>query len=228
MSKKYIKKSLKKNLSEQREFSIFTNTLLMIKDPTAEEISIIDLIKDLEDTIPSKFFNFIDMVIVGQFPELKNRDRRAIYMDGAIYVTNEQPSIEQMFEDIIHEIAHSVEEEYNSQIYYDGTVESEYLAKKKYFLDRLSAQGFRVPNRIRVGSDYSKELDDFLFYNVGYENLISHINGVFLDPYASVSLSEYFAVCFENYYISDDISYLKKLGPNIYNKIESIHNGDIQ
>ena len=106
------------------------------------------------------------MIIVGQFPELKNTDRRAVFMDGGIYVTNEQPSSEQMLEDIIHEIAHAVEEEYNNFIYSDGQVEREYLSKKKRFLDTLSSYGHRVPNRVRVGSEYSRELDDFLFYNI--------------------------------------------------------------
>lgn len=226
MSKNYIKKSVKKNLSERREFSIFTNTLLMIKDSVPKDVSIINVIKDLEDTIPSKFFNSIDMVIVGQFPELKTTDRRAAFMDGAIYVTNEQPSSEQMLEDIIHEVAHAVEEEYNNFIYSDGQVEIEYLSKKKRFLDTLSSYGHRVPNRVRVGSEYSRELDDFLFYNIGYENLVGLTTGLFLDPYASVSLSEYFAVSFETYYMSEDVGYLRSISPIMYNKIESIHNGD--
>jgi|9_EtaG_2_1085328.scaffolds.fasta_scaffold51513_1 hypothetical protein len=225
MSKKYIKRSVKRNLSERREYSIFTNTLLMLKDPVSEDVVIIDVVKDLEDIIPSKFFNSIDMVIVGQFPELKNTDRRAAYMDGAIYVTNEQPSSEQMLEDIIHEIAHAVESEYNN-IYSDGQIEKEYLAKKKRFLDTLSSYGYRVPNRVRVGSEYSKELDDFLFYNIGYENLVGFITGLFLDPYACVSLSEYFAVNFEAYYVSEDIDYLRQVCPVFYKKIEMIHNGE--
>lgn len=226
MNKKYIKKSVKRNLSERREFSIFTNTLLMIKDSVPEDISVIDMIKDLEDIIPPKFFNYIDMIIVGQFPELKDTDRRAAFMDGAIYVTNEQPSVEQMLEDVIHEIAHAVEDQYNNIIYSDGQVEIEYLSKKKRFLDTLSSYGHRVPNRIRVGSEYSKELDDFLFYNIGYENLVGFTTGLFIDPYACVSLSEYFAVNFETYYVSEDVGYLKNICPVIYNKIELIHNGD--
>ncbi len=127
---------------------------------------------------------------------------------------------------ILFTIAHAVEDEYNSIIYSDGQVEGEYLSKKKRFLDTLSSYGYRVPNRVRVGSEYSKELDDFLFYNIGYENLVSFTTGLFLDPYASVSLSEYFAVNFEAYYVSEDVGYLKNTSPVVYNKIESIHNGD--
>lgn len=226
MSKNYIKKSVKRSLSERREFSIFTSTPLMIKDSTPEDVSIIDVIKDLEDIIPPKFFNSIDIVIVGQFPELKSTDRRAAFMDGAIYVTNEQPSSEQMLEDIIHEIAHAIESEYNNDIYSDGQIEKEYLAKKKRFLDTLSSYGYRVPNRVRVGSEYSKELDDFLFYSIGYENLVGFTTGLFLDPYACVSLSEYFAVNFEAYYVSEDIDYLRQVCPVFYKKIEMIHNGE--
>jgi len=226
MTKKYIKNSVKRSLIERKEFSIFTGTPLMVKDLVPEDVSIINVIEDLEDIIPPKFFNSIDMVIVGQFPELKDADRRAVFMDGAIYVTNEQPSSEQMLEDIIHEIAHSVERDMYNEIYSDGQVEREYLSKKKRFLDILSSHGYRVPNRIRVGSEYSREFDDFLFYNIGYENLVGFTTGLFLDPYASVSLSEYFAVNFEAYYMSDNLRYLKKTSPIIYNKIDNINSGE--
>lgn len=226
MVQEYIKKSHKKSLNERKEFYVFTETPVMIKDKiSSEDVSIINVIEDIEDSIPKKFFNNIDMIIVGMFPELEDRDRRAAFMDGAIYVTNNQPSSEQMFEDIVHEIAHSVEEEYTQEIYYDGLVEKEFLGKKKRFLDLLSSNNIKVPNRLRVGSEYSREYDDFLFYVVGYESLISYVRGLFVDPYSSVSLSEYFAVSFEKYYISDEQKYLKNTCPIVYSKIENIHNG---
>ena len=49
----------------------------------------------------------------------------------AQYIANDQDSDKDMIDDIIHEIAHSVEEMYGHGIYDDGSVEREFLGKRK-------------------------------------------------------------------------------------------------
>ena len=76
--------------------------------------------------------------MIGKFKELEQRGIRAAFLDGGIYVTNEQPSDEQLFEDIIHEVAHAVEKMYDYDLYADTKIELEYLSKKKRFIALLS------------------------------------------------------------------------------------------
>lgn len=215
----YIKQSI---LKERKEYTMMGRINIFIKDALPNEINMTSVIQDIEDIVPSHLMYNIDMVMVGQFAELNSRGIRAAFMDGGIYVTNDQPSGEQLLEDIIHEISHSVELEYGDRIYSDGYLEDEYLRKKKLFLDKLSAQGVKVPNRIRVGSEYSKAFDEYLHYEVGYEKANNLCMGIFLDPYSSVSISEYFATAFEYYYMSEDVQYLKNLCPVLYSKLVAL------
>lgn len=220
--KKYITKSHNKIMRERKEFTIFGTINVFIKDPLSQEINLTNVIMDLEDTIPQHLFHDIDMVIVGQFNELNSRGVRAAYMDGAIYATNEQPSEEQLFEDIVHEIAHAVEKTHEHILYSDDSVEKEYLGKKKRFLDLLQLNGIKVPNRIRYESEYSKLFDEFLFFELGYDKVTPFSQGLFLTPYASVSVSEYFATAFEHYFVQSNLPYVKELCPQLFNKLREI------
>tara|TARA_B100000035_G_scaffold229354_1_gene197575 strand:+ start:7584 stop:8261 length:678 start_codon:yes stop_codon:yes gene_type:complete len=219
--KKYITKSHKSIMRERKEFTIFGTINVFVKDSLPQEINLTNTIMELEDTIPQHLFHDIDMIIIGQFNELNSRGIRAAYMDGAVYATNEQPSEEQLFEDIIHEIAHAVEKSYEYDIYGDDSVEKEYLGKKKRFLDLLQANGIRVPNRIRYETEYSKLFDEFLFYEIGYDKVAPFSQGLFLSPYASVSVSEYFATAFERYFVQSD-AYVKEICPQLFNKLKEI------
>lgn len=208
-------------MRERKEFTIFGTINVFVKDSLPQEINLTNTIMELEDTIPQHLFHDIDMIIIGQFNELNSRGIRAAYMDGAVYATNEQPSEEQLFEDIIHEIAHAVEKSYEYDIYGDDSVEKEYLGKKKRFLDLLQANGIRVPNRIRYETEYSKLFDEFLFYEIGYDKVAPFSQGLFLSPYASVSVSEYFATAFERYFVQSD-AYVKEICPQLFNKLKEI------
>ena len=188
-------------MKERKEFSIFGSISVFLKDPLPQDVDMTSVLMDLEDTIPRNMFYQIETVLVGQFKELNDRGVRAAFLDGGIYVTNEQPSEEQLFEDIVHEVAHSVEKMFEYELFADGEVEKEYLGKKKRFLDLLAANDIKVPNRLRYETEYSKMFDEFLFYQIGYDNVIPFSSGLFLTPYSSVSISEYFATAFEHYFV---------------------------
>lgn len=219
---KYIKKSHNKNLLERKEFTIFGTINVFIKDPFAEEINITNVIMDIEDTMPSHLFYEVETIMIGQFKELNQRGIRAAFLDGGIYVTNEQPSEDQLFEDIIHEVAHAVEKMYDYELYADTKIELEYLAKKKRFIDLLSAHNINVPNRLKYESEYSKAFDEFLHYEVGYEKLINFTKGLFITPYASVSVSEYFATAFEMFFVQGEEAYIKEISPELFIKLRQI------
>jgi len=209
-------------MKERKEFSIFGSISVFLKDPLPQDVDMTNVLMDLEDTIPRNMFYQIETVLVGQFKELNDRGVRAAFLDGGIYVTNEQPSEEQLFEDIVHEVAHSVEKMFEYELFADGEVEKEYLGKKKRFLDLLAANDIKVPNRLRYETDYSKMFDEFLFYQIGYDNVLPFSTGLFLTPYSSVSISEYFATAFEHYFVQSDPGYVKKISPILFNKIKEI------
>ena len=69
----------------------------------------------------------IEMIIFGFFEEFEERDINAFYKDNAIYVTPSQIDEKDLFDDIVHEIAHSVEEQNYHTIYGDNLLKKEFL-----------------------------------------------------------------------------------------------------
>jgi hypothetical protein len=54
------------------------------------------------------------------------------------------------------------------------------------------------------------------------------MKGVFITPYAATSLREYFATGFTEFYLHpDDHEFLKKISPELYKKINSLHDPEI-
>jgi len=162
--------------------------------------------------------------VVGQFDELDKRGVKAVFLDGAIYVTNDQSSVEDIFDDLVHEISHSVEKTHASILFSDGKLVSEYLGKKNRLIDLLTADGQMVPPDISDEIEYDKAFDEFLHFELGYEKAGNYTKGLFIDSYAAVSLSEYFATGFESYYVDKGGAALKKISPALHEKIETLTN----
>ena len=161
------------------------------------------------------------MVIVGIVPEFEERSVNALYKGGTIYVTNEQTDEGDMIDDIVHELAHSVETFASQDIYSDASIEQEFLGKRKKMFDILSQEGYNIPARYFLDTEYDEDFDMFLYKVVGYPLLTTLTMGLFTSPYATTSLREYFAKGFEEYFIGDRI-YLKKISPRLYTKISDL------
>ena len=144
-----------------------------------------------------------------------------MYKDGAIYVTNEQKNTSDMTDDIVHELAHATEENYNGFIYEDGDIEREFIGKRQRLCSLLSYEGYNIPSDVCLKLEYNKKFDEFLYQEVGYEKLTNITMGLFYSPYAATSLKEYFANGFEHYFIGDR-KYLSNTSPRLYNKITDI------
>ena len=82
---------------------------IFIKDPLPEDISADFVLKYISKRIPYYLLKGVDMIYIGQFKQLKDREVNALFEHGAIYITNEQDNDKDMIDDIIHEIAHSIE-----------------------------------------------------------------------------------------------------------------------
>ena len=90
----------------------------------------------IKDQLPESILLIgVDMIYIGQFKQLIDREITAVFEDGAIYLTNEQDDDRDMIDDIIHEIAHSIENIYANVIYGDNEISIEFLKKKKKMID---------------------------------------------------------------------------------------------
>ena len=217
----YIKKSSK--LSENQNLSFFGSINVFVKDPLPEDISLRIVLRRIESLLPYYFVNNIDAVYVGRFEEFVEMDTNAAYKDGALYITSDQYDEDDMIDDIVHEIAHAVEELAYEEIYADDKIEIEFLGKRKRLQSILRSENFNVQRFDFLNPQYSKEFDMFLYREVGYPLMTTLTMGLFVSPYAATSLREYFARGFEEYYLKDR-NYLTKISPMLYNKVHYLDN----
>jgi len=191
-----------------------------IKDRLPEEIDPEFVFKYINARIPFHLTTGIDIIYIGQFPEMKEREINAFYEDGAIYVSNDQDDEMDMIDDIIHELAHAVEVNNDELIYGSGAIQNEFMAKRKKLATYLEEM-FDVPKDFLINIEYDREIDNFLYKVVGYEILNQMSANIFVSGYAATSVREYFARGFEEYFIGGKDK-LKSLSPILYEKIDEL------
>ena len=215
-----------KNLTEKlNSFYTPSGLHVYVKDALVnQEIDIEDVIGKVEDFVPSHLRAEIEMVIIGWFDEFEEQKINAFYKDGALHLSNTVADAESMFDDAVHEIAHSVEEVYGYIIYGDQNLKKEFLRKRKYLHDMLWEKGFKAPLSIFMNPEYDEEFDKFLYKTVGYDKLRSIAEGLFLTAYAPTSLKEYFATGFLEFYLDSNHNFFKKVSPQLYKKLVILQN----
>ena len=190
---------------------------IFIKDPLPANIDAEFVFDYISTRVPFYLLVNIDVVYVGLFPEMVERDINAFYENDAIYVTNDQEDEMDMIEDIIHEISHAVEKSVGDIIYGYGDLQREFMAKRSRLSDLLS-QKFDVPSDFNINFEYDKDIDSFLFKVVGYDILNQVSTNIFLSGYAATSLSEYWAMGFEEMFLGDPTK-IKKMCPVLFNRL---------
>ena len=219
-----IKKSHDNFMKKRDYFHLFNGMLpVYIKDPLPEGFDIHGTLSNLEKMVPKQLFYNIDVIMVGDFEEFHRRQVNAMYQNGAIYVANDQDNPIDMIDDIIHELAHAIEESFVELIYGDNTIQQEFLGKRKRLLDILKQEGYNIRESDFLDTEFSLEFDHFLYSEIGYPTLASLTMNLFISPYGITSLSEYFANGFEKYLLShENKKFLKNISPYLFNKIEEI------
>lgn len=220
----YLKESLRRSKDQQREYSLGGKINLYIKDPLTREVDVRNVMEKISSTVPPHLLGEIDAIFVGMFDEFEEMQTNAMFKDGAIYLSNDQDNEQDMVDDIIHEIAHSIELPYGHIIYGDGRIQDEFLAKRKKLFEILKEEKLNPNKKLFMDPEYSKELDFYLYEDVGYDrlNFICSSYGLFTSAYSATSLREYFANGFE-YFFLDDRQYMSKICPQLYKKIEEIY-----
>ena len=212
----WIKESIKRSKRMKDHFNL-NGIYVIIKDKLPEEIDPDFIFNYIASRVPFYLTRNVEMIYIGKFPEMEERDINAYFENDAIYITNEQEDEMDMIEDIVHEISHAVEKYNREFIYDDGSLQREFIAKRKR-LSQLLSQKYNVPSDFNINFEYDRSIDDFLFRDVGYDVLNQVCVNIFPSGYAATSVSEYWAKGFEELFIGDRDS-LRKMCPVLYSKV---------
>jgi hypothetical protein len=212
----WINESIKRSRRMKDHFSL-NGVSVIIKDALPQEVDLEFVLNYISARVPFYLTQNIEIIYVGKFPEMEEREINAFYENDAIYVTNEQEEEMDMIEDIIHEISHAVEQNNQEFIYESGQLQREFLGKRRA-LSNLLSQKFKVPADFDIDVEYDRAIDDFLFRDVGYDALNQICVGIFPSAYACTSVSEYWAKGFEELFIGETND-LKQMCPVLYNKL---------
>jgi hypothetical protein len=205
-------------LNERLNYNFFNNIEVHVKDPLPEKFNLSYVFSKVENLIPKQFVYNVDSIVVGQFEDFLEKKVNASYKDGVLYITNNQNDADDMIDDIIHEIAHAVEELAYNEIYDDDSVKNEFLGKRERLYSICKKENINVNIDDFLNVNFSQDYDDLLYRTIGYPLLTNLSMGLFLSPYGITSIREYFATGFEHYYLKDR-NYLKTISPKIYQKI---------
>ena len=176
---KWLNNSMNKSKKLKDTYSLH-DINIFIKDPLPEIINMDFVLKYIKVRIPTNLLRGVDMIYIGNFDNLKEKNANAMYMDGAVYLTNEQDDDMDMIDDIIHEIAHSNEKQFEQIIYEDGRLEKEFLYRRKQLAYILKDKGFGVPTGFIYNISYDKNIDDYLYQKVTYDVLWQLVPGIIL------------------------------------------------
>tara|TARA_Y100000034_G_scaffold42166_1_gene51723 strand:- start:221 stop:898 length:678 start_codon:yes stop_codon:yes gene_type:complete len=211
---------IQKQQQKQLDFYTPSGLHVFFKEPLSNKnIDVEKVISRIESKIPHHLLSEIEMIIFGHFEEFDERALNAFYDGGTLYVSNIQDDEDDLYDDLVHEISHSLESPHGYEIYGDEKVKDEFLRKRKHLHDILWASGFKAPIAFFMDVEYNEEFDMFLYTKVGYEKLATLLRGVFVSPYAATSLREYFATGFTEYYLDSNHKFLQKVSPALYKKI---------
>jgi hypothetical protein len=219
----YIKESNKK-AQDRNEYMLF-NVPVYVINKFPSNIKINNILDSVKDIINKKYLDGLEAIYIGDFKDLNRRDIQSMLKDDAIWISSNnvknvitEPLV---VENIIHEIAHHLEEKYQSIIYGDGKLEREYDSKKNRLFHLLKNEGYDIDLGLFFSDDMLKEFDNFLYKVVGYDKLALLSAGLFLSPYSITTVREYFASGFLNYLLDED-DHLSDVSPTLYQKINEI------
>ena len=104
----WLEESVKKS-KKLKDHYMLGDVNIYVKDQLPENVDIDFVIRYVAKRLPNHVLTNIDIIYVGHFQDLVDRDINALWQNGAIYITNEQDDEMDMIDDLIHEIAHSNE-----------------------------------------------------------------------------------------------------------------------
>jgi len=196
------------------------------EDPLSDSVDLGEVLREVERRVPNAYLQYVHAIRIGIFDEMLERELNALYKDGILYIANIQDNNKDMLDDMIHEIAHAVEQHNHDLIYGDEEILLEFLGKRKRLHDLLKSEGYSVTIDQFLTVQYDYDFDMILFQDIGYPVLSTLTTGLFPGAYSVTSLNEYFAAGFEAYYMSETnyitrkTNYIKRICPKLAEKID--------
>ena len=221
----YMSKSSQSAKKQHKERIFLDNVHVFIKDAIIGDVNLDNVLSKVKNSIPLHLFAGLDAIYVGQFKELQQKEVNAAFMDGALYISNVQQDEDSMLEDIIHEVAHSLEEVAHFNMYDDDSVYDEFLAKRLKLQSILEMKGFDTSKQNFKKLEYDSKFDKYLYEQIGYPVLHTLTVNLFCSPYGATSLREYFANGFEFYFVKDR-QLVRKVSPQLYKKLIEVEKGE--
>jgi hypothetical protein len=219
--KSYIQENSTDAQTAFKQYKLFDKPVYVLQ-PLDDTVSLEAVLSSIAEKIPSALTKNFENMYVGQFADFSKNGKHfnAMYKDGTIYVSNEQDDEADMADDIVHEIAHSLERSNYDDIYADQALENEFLGKRKH-LHHLIPANQRANMVHFLNPDYDESFDMYLYKDLGYPLLRGLTSELFYSPYAITALKEYWANGFEHYFLGDR-GKLKDISPVLFNKIKHL------
>jgi hypothetical protein len=211
----------KQNKLQQKNSDFYTphGIHVYFKDDMVGDVDVESVVAKVESSLPHHLLEEVEMIIVGSFDEFEERNINAFYDSGTLYISNFQDGELDMYDDMVHEIAHSLESPHGYYLYADNKIKDEFLAKRMRMHDLLWSMGYKAPKSFFMDIEFNKDFDDYLYKKIGYDNLGPILQGLFINVYAATSLREYFATAFTEFYLDSNHNFLKTVSPKAYEKI---------
>lgn len=194
-----------KFLSEPKIFDIWTKVL-----------------RKIEMLIPKVYVTNIEVIYVGHFDEIKERNVVAMSGDGAIYVDNEIADKEVLLHSLMHEIAHNIYDLAKNEVGISfEDIMNEFFGKKKRLQLLLGADNIEFPRKYVFAVDYDKDFDEYLYQDITYEKLGAYSMNLFLSPYSITSFEDYFVEGVVEFYTGNQND-VRRISPKIHEMIDSL------
>ena len=210
--------SSNKSRKEYKDVDIHGKPFIFTQ-PFEKDINLDYVKQKVEKLTPNYFFDNVDAFYVGYAKDFfkDGREYNAMYKDGAIYLSPDQDNEKDLLDDILHELAHAVEKKHTQDIYGDGFLEREFVAKRLSLFFLIGDEEYDLNHY--QNPEYDFKFDQHLYNGIGYDKLRTISSGLFYSPYAITALREYWANGFENYLLGSR-NKLKELSPILYDKID--------
>jgi hypothetical protein len=223
---------IKNKIKEQNKIKklLYNNIPIKFVDLPRVKVDANLVLSKVEQMIPYHLLSgYVKEINFGNFDFFKKNNFNAFYdsKNKIIFIrSEEQDNNIDLFDDLVHEISHAIEDKYDREIYLDGRINAEFLHKRlKLKYNLMLRYGNKIPSHKFMLTKYDKEIDDLFHKVIGYEKMKLYTKNIFPSAYAPTSVSEYWAEGFEKYCLGEKED-LFRMCPQLFNKIDFLFKGE--
>lgn len=179
-----------------------------------------EIITRIEKEIPVRLFEYVDAISVIDF--LKMSDSITSYLDGdSIYISS-TIGVDEIYNSIVHEAAHSYL--HRIDICSNYNLVQEFLQKRKYVYEDLAANNmlYGLSYHDFMNSYYDKKVDLIVTKKIGYDKIRERYSDLYVSPQSMLSLEEYYC-CATEYFFNDELK-IQSICPILADVLKELFN----